>query len=343
MRKIIWIILAVLILIGVFFAWKIFGPATRSPEEKYLFIRTGSIYADVKKQLVEKKILRNTNWFDLLSKRMGYKIIKPGKYKVSDGMSVSNLVRMLKNGSQTPVNFTIIKFRTKEEFAKKIGKEFETDSLQMVNFLSNTDTLKHYQLDSNTWTCAIIPDTYTYFWNSTPSKIFTKLYETSQKFWTDEKKQAAAKRGLSPCEAYTLASIIEEETNLKDDKGKIASVYLNRVKKNMPLQADPTLKFAKKSFALKRIYERDFRYQSPFNTYLNKGLPPGPICTPSVETINEVLNSPETEYIYFVANSDFSGSHIFSKNYADHRKQAATYHQALDKQDSIRKASQNSQ
>jgi peptidoglycan lytic transglycosylase G len=343
MRKILWIVLAVVILVAAFLAWKFFGPVTKSPEGKFLYIRTGSVYADVKKQLLQNKILRTTNWFDLVAQRMGYKIIKPGKYSVPNGMSVTNLVRMLKNGSQTPVNLTIIKFRTKEEFARKIGKEFETDSLQMIKFLSNKDSLSHYQLDSNTWACAIIPDTYTFFWNSTPTRIFSKLHEASQKFWTDEKKQAAAEHGLSPCESYTLASIIEEETNLKEDKGKIASVYLNRIKKNMPLQADPTLKFAMKSFALKRIYEKDFRYHSPFNTYLNTGLPPGPICTPSIETIEEVLNSPETQYIYFVANSDFSGSHIFSTNYEDHRKLAATYHEALDKQDSIRKASQKSQ
>jgi len=343
MRKILWSILIFLLFVVAFFAWKIFGPATHSPEGNFFYIRTGSNYTEVKKHLLENKILRSTTWFDMISKRAGYKIIKPGKYEVNNGMSIFELVRMLKNGRQTPVNLTIIKFRTKEEFARKIGKEFETDSVEMNLFLTNNDTLKHYQLDTNTWTCAIIPDTYIYFWNSTPTKIFSKLYEASQKFWTPEKKQAATKHGISTCEAYTLASIIEEETNLKDDKGKIASVYLNRIKKGMPLQADPTLKFAMRAFALKRIYEKDFAYKSPFNTYLNKGLPPGPICTPSRETIEEVLNSPETDYIYFVANSDFSGSHIFSTNYAEHQKLAATYHQALDKQDSIRKARQNSQ
>lgn len=340
MKKIIWIILTILVLFGAFSAWNIFGPAAHSPAGKFFYIRTGSTYNNVKNDLVKASILNGKKWFDFVAKRLSYKIIKPGKYEIKKGMSLFNLVRMLKNGRQTPVDFTIIKFRTKEDFAKKIGREFETDSLQMISFLNNNDSLKRYQLDTNTWTCAVIPNTYTYFWNATPTKIFSKLYEASEKFWTPGKKQQAANLGLNPCEVYTLASIIEEETNAKSDKGNMASVYLNRLHSNIPLGADPTIKFAMQQFGLKRIYDNYLFYPSPYNTYRNKGLPPGPICTPSVETIEEVLNSPKTGYFYFVAKSDFSGAHIFTTNFDEHKKYAKLFAAAQDRQDSIRKAKQ---
>jgi UPF0755 protein len=342
MKKIILIVLAILILVAAFSAWKIFGPAAHQPDGKFFYIKTGLTYNDVTNDLVKNKIIGGKKWFYFVANRLSYQIIKPGKYEIKKGMSLFNLVRMLKNDRQTPVDLTIIKFRTKEDLARKIGREFETDSLQMISFLNDNDSLKHYGLDTNTWACAIIPNTYTYFWNSTPAKIFSKLYEESEKFWTKEKKQRAADLGLNSCEVYTLASIIEEETNMKADKGNMASVYLNRLHHDMPLGADPTIKFAMKQFGLTRIYENYLLYPSPYNTYKNKGLPPGPICTPSVETINEVLNSPKTDYFYFVAKSDFSGAHIFTTNYEEHKKYAKLFAEAQDKQDSIRKAKQTS-
>jgi len=341
MKKRFWIIAIILIVIVLFSAWKIFGPTVKQPEEKFFYIRTGWVYKDVISELKNKKIISNDTRFNFVARALKYKIIKPGKYEIKKGMSLFNLVRMLKNGRQTPVDLVIIKFRTKEEFAHRIGKEFETDSLQMIGFLNNNDTLKHYGLYTNTWYCAIIPDTYVYFWNSTPTKIFSKLYSASQKFWTEDKIQKLREKNLSPGQAYILASIIEEETNLNSDKRNIASVYLNRMAKNMPLQADPTIKFVMKDFGLKRIYDKYLQIQSPYNTYLNKGLPPGPICVPSVETLDAVINAPKTGYIYFVANSDLNGSSVFTSTYEEHIKYAKLYQQALNKQDSIRRATQN--
>jgi UPF0755 protein len=343
MKKIIVTLLIIVIIVSAFVGWKIFGPTVHAPEGKFFYIRTGSNYSTVTSSLLNDKIISGGAWFNLVAKQLKYKIIKPGKYQVKKGMSLFELVRMLKNGRQTPVDLTIIKFRTKEEFSRRINKEFETDSLQMISFLNNPDSLQHYGLDTSTWAFAIVPDTYTYFWNSTPTKIFSKLEAASQKFWSDERKQKASEHGLTPIQAYTLASIIEEETNRKEDKGKIASVYINRVAKGMPLQADPTVKFAMRDFGLKRIYEKYLSWPSPYNTYINKGLPPGPICTPSPETLDEVLNSPKTDYIYFVADSDLNGGSVFTSTYEEHLKYAKLYQQALDKQDSIRKARQNNQ
>jgi len=343
MKKLISLVFLILLIAASFICWKIFGPTLKSPQGKYFYIHTGSNYNAVTAALVNQHIINSTSWFKLTSKALKYNVMKPGRYEIKNGMSVFQLVRMLKNDRQSPVDFVVIKFRTREDFAKRIGKEFETDSLQMISFLNNGDSLRHYGLDTNTWACAIIPDTYTYFWNSTPTKIFSKLHAASKKFWTEERKEKLKEKNLTTIQACTLASIIEEETNLKADKGKIASVYINRIASGMPLQADPTVKFAMRDFGLKRIYEKYLLVESPYNTYRNKGLPPGPICTPSVETLEEVIDAPKTDYYYFVANSDFSGRHVFTTNYEDHKKYAQLFAQAQDKQDSIRKAKQNTQ
>jgi UPF0755 protein len=186
---------------------------------------------------------------------------------------------------------------------------------------------------------AVFPNTYTYFWNSTPTQIFKKLFAEYKNVWNDERKQKAAGIGLTPTESYILASIIEEETNAKDEKDTMASVYRNRLKKSIRLGADPTVKFALRDFSLKRIYEKHLAVVSPYNTYRNYGLPPGPICTPTLETLDEVLNSPETEYLYFVAKPDLSGRHLFAKNYNDHLKYAKQYRKTLDSLQRVRQAS----
>lgn len=321
----------VLVMLAFFFAWKFLGPAVNTSQEQYLYIRTGSTFNDVKKELTEKKILRSSTWFSLASKIIGYKTIKPGRYKLNNSFSVTSLVRLLRNGQQTPVNFVITKIRTKETLASRIGSSFECDSMQMISFLNNPDSLLPYGLDTNTVMAAALPLTYEIKWNTTPSRVFEHFYAAYKTFWNAERKQKADSLKLTPVQVSTLASIIDEETNQAVDRPNVASVYLNRIQKGMPLQADPTLKFALRSFALKRILNIHKEVVSPYNTYANKGLPPGPICTPQLETMDAVLNSPKTDYLYFVANSDFSGTHIFTTKYDDHMKYARLYQAELNK------------
>ncbi len=270
-------------------------------------------------------------WFNWASKIIGYERVKPGRYEIKNGMSLVNLIRMLKNGQQSPVNFVITKLRTKESLASRIGNSFECDSTQMIHFLNNADSLKEYNFDTSTVMAVAMPFTYTIKWNTTPQTIFQHFNIAYKAFWTDERKQKASNLGLTPVQVSTLASIIDEETNSKTDKPNVASVYLNRMAKGMPLQADPTVKFALRNFNIKRILRGHLDTPSPYNTYVNKGLPPGPICTPAIETIDAVLNSPRTDYIYFVANSAFDGTHIFTTNYSDHMKYAKLYQQELNK------------
>ncbi len=330
-KRVTLIILALVIIIFGFAGWKFFGPTIRVPKEKFFFVSTGGTYEDVKANLNDLKIISGGKWFDWAARMIGYKNVKPGRYEIKKGMSLAGLVRVLKNGRQTPVNLVITKLRTKESLASRVGNSFECDSTQMILFLNDRDSLKVYGLDSNTVMSAAMPFTYTIKWNTTPRKIFDRFYTAYKTFWTAERKKKADSLGLSPAEVSTLASIIDEETNSATDKPLVASVYLNRIAKGMPLQADPTLKYALKNFELKRILNEHKDVQSPYNTYANKGLPPGPICTPALETIEAVLDSPKTDYLYFVANSTFDGSHIFTNNYAEHMKYARLYQRELNK------------
>lgn len=330
-RKGIVIFLLIVILAFAYCLWSVFGPVIHNPEKRFLFIKTGSNYANVKDSLIKNKMIANTFWFDKIASYADYPDnVKAGKYKVENGMSLYHLVKMLRNGRQVPVNLVITKLRTKEDLAKKIAQNFESDSSQVINFLNNDDSLTQFDVDTNTVMTIVIPNTYTYTWNTSIKNIFKKLYQEEKKFWNPERLQNAERLGLTPKQIYTLASIVEEETNKEEDKGKIASVYVNRLKKGMKLAADPTVKFALKDFSLKRIYLKHLEFESPYNTYLNVGLPPGPICTPSIKTIDAVLNSPKTDFLFFVARSDFSGYSDFATTYQQHQANAKAYQQALD-------------
>lgn len=321
-----------------FTAWRFLGPAAAFKEDKYnLYIRTGMSYEQVLDLLNKDTVLKSPFFFKFLAARMDYpRNVKAGKYEIKKDMSLVSLVRMLRNGRQTPVHLVITKLRTRENLASLLGRRFESDSASVFSFLSNKDSLAPFGVDSNTVMTIVFPDTYTYFWNTPPSAVFKKMYTGYKAWWTPERKQAAEAKGLTPTTAYILASIVEEETNAKGDKGKIASVYLNRMAKGMRLAADPTVKFALRNFELRRVYEKHLKVESPYNTYRNAGLPPGPICTPSKQTLEAVLESPKTDYLYFVAKPDFSGYSNFAATYKEHLEFAKEYRKALDEQMAIR-------
>jgi UPF0755 protein len=330
-KKLIFWILLILIITGAYAAWQVFGPTVSAPESKYFYIKTGSAYSDVRQSLIDQKMISNTFFFDLVSKQLKYpRLVKAGRYQVKNGTSLFRLLRMLRSGNQSPVNLVINKLRLKEDLAQKIAANFECDSASVMQVLTDSETLRKYDIDNNTILTIVIPNSYSIFWNTSAEKIIDKLHTEKEKFWNEERLAKAKALNLTPVQVYSMASIVEEETNKEDDKGKIASVYLNRMATGMKLQADPTVKFALKNFALKRILYMHLAYQSPFNTYQNTGLPPGPICTPSVKTIDAVLNAPQTNYIYFVAKPDFNGYSNFASTYAEHLVFAKAYQQALD-------------
>jgi UPF0755 protein len=331
------LILLLIILIFLFAAegvFLVFGPGTAFKSPRYeLYIHTGMNYQQLDSVFRKDQVLIHPSVFNWLAKRASYTAaIKAGKYEIHEGMSLWSVLKMLRNGRQEPVNIVITKLRTREDLAELIGKKLECDSGEFMQYLNNTDTLKSYGLDTNTVMTMVFPNTYTYFWNTTPSRIFKKMEVAAQAFWTPERLQAAADHHLNRVTAYILSSIVEEETTRKEDKPRIASVYLNRISSGMRLSADPTVKFALRRFDLKRVYEKYLLVESPYNTYLNSGLPPGPICTPSMESMEAVLNAPDTKYLYFVAKPDFSGYSNFAETFPEHLKNAKEYQKALDEQ-----------
>jgi UPF0755 protein len=341
-KKIILTILLLLIIVAGLFAYKIFSPAVSNKQDSYFYIKSGQDLSTVKEQLVYQQYISGSN-FDLVARILKFKNPKPGRYKLKDGMNLYQLVKQLRSGIQSEVKVVINKERTKELFAGKFGagKKFDTefDSLQLINYLNNNDSLKKFGVDSNTVLSMVMPYTYNLKWNSTPDQLFKQFHTAYQKFWTTERKVKADSLHLTVLEVITLASIVEEETLKKADKYNIASTYLNRVRTGMKLQADPTVKFAMKNFGLKRVTGVHLKTDSPYNTYMYAGIPPGPICTPSVESIDAVLDAPKTDYLFFVASHKFDGTSVFTTNLNDHIKYAKLYQQELTRRmDSSRKA-----
>ena len=333
-KKISLLFLLILILFGAWASLKILAGGTAFKGSRYfLYVKTGSNFDNLMETIRKDGVLESPGVFKLAAERLSVpQKLTAGKYEIKRGTSVLNTIRMLRNGRQSPVNLVITRLRTKNDFARFAGNQLECDSAAIMDFFNNPDSMHRFGLDNYTAMTVIIPNTYTMYWNTTPSKLFRKLHEEEQKFWNKDRLVKAARLELSPVQAYTLASIIEEETNKYDEMPLIASVYLNRLKKGMRLGADPTVKFASGDFAARRVTFRmiDESSESPYNTYKNPGLPPGPICTPSIETIDAVLSATDTDYLYFCAKPDFSGYHSFAATDAEHLKNARAYQRALD-------------
>lgn len=323
---------AIVLGVALIAAWWLFAPNTGSLSRgEFLFVRTGSNYDAVRRALDEGGFVRDLKGFDLLAKQAGYpEHIHAGRYHITKGMSNWKIVRLLRSGRQTPVKLVVGKLRTKDDFIALLAENLEADSNALRRMLNDSVYLAQFGLNPATAMAAVMPDTYEFYWNTTADKAFRKLELAYVRYWTTERKEKAEKLGFTPAELVTLASIVEEESNRHDEQPKIASVYINRIKKNMKLQADPTARFAAGDFTIKRITAKQTGLSSPYNTYVNLGLPPGPICTPSYKTLNATLEAPQTTLLYFCAKEDFSGYHNFASNYNEHRENARRYQQALD-------------
>lgn len=326
-----------IIIVGaIVFAYLFFARNTTfNGAKKYLYIRPGSSSpaTQIADQLKTGKIIDNVKLFQFLAPKMNaYKNLSIGRLAVPKGTSVYGLIKLLKANKQDSVHFTIKRVRTREGLAGMMGNNLMTDSATTYIYLSNNDSLRQFGVDTFTLNTILIPGTYTLQWQNTTAEVLNIFATAKKAFWSRNNRIArAAALGLTPAEAATLASIVEDETMKDSEKDTIASVYLNRLRTGMALGADPTIKYALKDFDLKRILNQDLKVVSPYNTYMNKGLPPGPICTPDSVTIEAVLNAPKTDYLYFVAKPDFSGYHNFSKDYNQHLKLAQQFHDALDK------------
>ncbi len=256
--------------------------------------------------------------------------VRTGRYAIEPGMSTINTFRRLRNGQQEPVMLTIPECRTMEQLGARLSQKLMIDSATIVAHLTDNDFCQQWGCDTSTIASIFIPDTYEVYWNTSIERFMERMQREHDNFWNAERRQKAAAIGLTPTEVSTLASIIDEETANTAEKPMVAGMYLNRLEAGMPLQADPTVKYALKDFALRRIYHIHLQVDSPYNTYRIVGLPPGPIKIASIKGIDAVLNRVQHNYLYMCAKEDFSGTHNFAATYQEHLRNAARYTQALN-------------
>ena len=313
------------------FSLKLFRSNTNKQfDQGYLYIPTGSNLDDVVAIIKAQHILNNTESFKWVASKMNFKNIKPGKYKITKGLSNIELVRLLRSGKQEPIKLTFQNIRLKTDFAGYIGKNFEIDSSAFLNMLDSIDLVRQYGFDEETIFCMFIPNTYELYWNTSKEKFFERMQKEYVKFWHTERLAQAKAIGLSPVQASILASIVDQEALLNREMVRIAGVYMNRLNRGIKLEADPTVIFANGDFTVKRVLYKLLQKDSPYNTYKYNGLPPGPICMPSVAAIDAVLHFEKHNYIYFCAKEDFSGLHNFASNVTEHQMNAKKFQQALN-------------
>lgn len=337
MRKYIPLILIGAFVAGVLFIYpyyeSTFAPNVSVPEGQTgeFFIPTGASYDQIANLLVEQNIIKDPKGFDWVAQRMNYpNHVYPGRYVIQDGWNNRELLTLLRSGKQSPIKYTFVKFRTVEDFAEDVSNKFEMSKSQLLGYLNDPSFLDDFGLNRQTAMGIFIPNTYEMYWNTSPEDFVKRMYKEYKAFWNESRNAKAKKLRLTRLEVMTLASIVEEETNQNDEKPRVAGVYLNRIRKRMPLQADPTVKFAVGDFSLKRILNKHLEVDSPYNTYKYPGIPPGPICTPSIPSIDGVLNEEKHKYLYFCARTDNSGYHQFSKTLAEHNQYAREYHKWLN-------------
>ncbi len=325
-------ILILLLLAFTFFNYymKYYGPNVTDNQD-FLYIKTGSGFADVLKTVEQQGIVKDTTSFIQVAYSEKYENrVKPGKYRLNKGMGNKKLIRMLALGEQEPVKIAFQNVRLKETFAGMVGKKLEADSTSIIHLLDSAAYLKPFGFTPNDVYVVFMPNSYKMYWNVSAEKFFGRMNDEYQKFWTPERKEQAKAAGLTPVQVSILASIVDAEASHDNEMPEIAGLYLNRLNRGMKLEADPTVIFALKDFTIKRVLNKYLVFNSPYNTYLNTGLPPGPIMMPSVNAVKAVLNYKKHNYIYMCAKEDFSGYHNFATNMADHLVNAHKFQQALN-------------
>ena len=320
-------ILLLSLVANVFLAPNVF---TKGIEDGYLLVYENTTFDELVDQLTEKTRVKKINTFKQTARAMKFTNVKSGRYKIVNSMNNITVVRMLRNGNQTPVQLTFNNIRTKEQLASRLSQQLMPDSTEILLLLNDTAFLSKYGVNPYTSVSLFLPNTYEMFWNVKAERIFERMHREYEKFWNDVRKQKAAAIPLSQDQVSTLASIVDSESNVVSEKPIIAGLYLNRLKKNMPLQADPTVIFAVGEFSIRRVLHEHLRIESPYNTYRNTGLPPGPIRIPTLSGLDAVLNFDKNDYIFMCAKETLNGEHNFAATWAEHRINAAKYQKALN-------------
>ena len=297
-----------------------------------LLIDKNTSFDILETQLMKDQVLVNYKAFDWVSKKKDFKDnVKPGRYVLKANMNTNTLINKLRIGAQDPVDVVFNNVRLKEELAGKVSKYIWADSLSVLNLFSDEDHIDSLGFNTETYRTMFIPNTYEMYWTTSADEFAVRMHKEYNRFWNEERKQKAVQMNLTLSEVSILASIVQQETIKDEELPKVAGLYVNRLKKGMYLQADPTVKYAVGDFSIKRVLNKHLKIDSPYNTYKNAGLPPGPICFPSIKTIDAVLNYEHHNYLYMCAKEDFSGYHSFAATITQHNRNAARYREALNK------------
>jgi len=297
-----------------------------------LLIDKNTSYDALVAKLEKDQVLSNIKAFNWVSKKKDYKEnVRPGRYELKANLNTNALVNKLRSGAQDPVDVVFNNVRLKEELAGKVSKYIWADSLSVLNLFSDKQHIDSLGFTIETYRTMFIPNTYEMYWTTSADEFARRMHREYNRFWNEERKQKAVDMNLSLSEVSILASIVQQETIKDDELSRVAGLYVNRLKKGMFLQADPTVKYAVGDFSIKRVLNKHLKTDSPYNTYKYAGLPPGPICFPSIKTIDAVLNYEHHNYLYMCAKEDFSGRHSFAATLAQHNRNAARYRDALNK------------
>lgn len=313
---------------------QIYGPNIKTPEktEFFLTIPTGSTYEDVLAMLYKQEIVKEKKTFEWAAEKKNYpENVHPGRYRIRYNMSNNELINMLRAGLQEPVDLVINVARTPEDLSERVAEQIEAPADELLKLMNDDNYLQQFGFNKYTVIGMFIPNTYEFWWNTSAEDFMSRMYKEYKRFWNMERTGRAKEMNFTKNEVITLASIISNETNKMDEYRRIAGVYVNRLNIGMRLQADPTIKFAMKNFERQRILKNDTYIDSPYNTYMYGGLPPGPICIPPLQAIESVLKYEKHDYLYFCAREDFSGYHNFARTLDQHNKNARLYQRALNR------------
>jgi UPF0755 protein len=300
----------------------------------YIYIKTNATFEDVLDELYSQNIIDDHESFEWMAKEMDLpEHINAGKYRIDAKMSNRSIVKMIINGKQEKVKLSFnSQIRTKEQFIDYVSDKLEIEKGELEEYTSNEALLaENYGLNADNFMCMVVPATYEVYWTTHIDELFALLKQSYDEVWTKARIAKAKAIGYTVPQVITIASIVQNESGIKTEQQKIAGVYINRLKKDMRLQADPTVVFANGNFEVQRVLTADKEIDSPYNTYMYKGLPPGPICLVSTQAIDAVLNYTKHNFIFFCANCDFSGYSLFTADYDVHQKNARAYQDALNK------------
>lgn len=300
--------------------------------DRALLIPYGATFKDVQNKLYDEEYVHDLVAFSFLAKLMDYDDnIKAGRYMLRRDMTNLAAIKLLRSGHQTPVNITFNNVRLQEELPEKLCNNIAADKDKFLALLQDTAVAKTYGFDQYTFISMFIPNTYEVYWTISEQELLDRMKLEYDRFWNEDRQAKAQALGMSPIEVSTLASIVEAESKMVDEKPRVAGVYINRLNRGMALQADPTLVYAAGDFTIGRVLNKHKEIDSPYNTYKYAGLPPGPINIPPISAIDAVLNYEHHNYLYFCAKEDFSGYHTFATNLTQHLNNARKYQQALNK------------